>query len=162
MTCDTKYLSIFASRMIPDSLKQTYPLYYKFVEYFLQYLEQPHGVFQNIANFSDFIDIDKIAILKNGTTEEQELADKLIYQLYEQMIGSKEARYLSELLDEILFLKKQKSIFKYTIHDRKDLLKIISYLYKDCRDCALLRKLEKSKEVESYISCYYDRYPNRY
>ena len=38
---------------------------------------------------------------------------QVLDQVYEQFLGSTEARYLSELIDEILYLKKQKGISKY-------------------------------------------------
>lgn len=111
---DKKYLSIFLDKFVPKIFKDQYPLYAKFIEYFLEYFEQKNGIYYNIANFIDYVDVDKIADLKNSTDpNEQELGNILINQLYEQMVGTKGAQYLSELLDEILFLKKQKSIFRY-------------------------------------------------
>jgi hypothetical protein len=56
----------------------------------------------------------------------------------------------------------KKSIFKYTINDRKDLLKVIKFLYNGMNDCYLTRKLEKCNEVENYINNYYKVHPNRY
>jgi intein-encoded DNA endonuclease-like protein len=56
----------------------------------------------------------------------------------------------------------KKNIFKFTINDRKDLLKIKNYLYTDSKDCFLSRKLEKFQEVEKYIREYYESHPNRY
>jgi hypothetical protein len=56
----------------------------------------------------------------------------------------------------------KKSIFKYTINDRKDLLKVINFIYSDHNDCFLERKFKKAKEVESYINTYYIKHPNRY
>jgi hypothetical protein len=57
---------------------------------------------------------------------------------------------------------KKKSIFKYTISDRKDLLKVKDYLYNNSKDCFLSRKLEKFEEVVEYIENYYHLHPNRY
>jgi hypothetical protein len=56
----------------------------------------------------------------------------------------------------------KKSIFKYTINDRKDILKIKNFLYTDMEDCYLTRKLEKLQEMETYIINYYEKHPNRY
>jgi hypothetical protein len=75
---------------------------------------------------------------------------------------------IKEYLTSILELRSdtkiqsKKSIFKYTINDRKDLLKVINYLYLNKKDCFLDRKLDKSKDVESYITQYYTNHPNRY
>ena len=56
----------------------------------------------------------------------------------------------------------KKTIFKYTVNDRKDLLKIFKFLYENIGDCYFTRKLEKFKDVEAYIINYYKLYPNRY
>jgi len=102
---DKKYLSIFIDRLIPDFWKQRYPKFYKFIYYFLQYLEQSGNTYDNISNYTNSIDIDYIDNL-----EDQDLREQLIYAVYEQYLGSREARFLSSLLDEILYLKYQKQI----------------------------------------------------
>ena len=102
---DKQYLSIFIDRLIPSFWKERYPEFYKFIYYFLEYLEQSGNTYDSISNYTNNIDIDYIDQL-----EDLELRDKLIYAVYEQYLGSREARFLSSLLDEILYLKYQKQI----------------------------------------------------
>ena len=104
---DKKYLSIFIDRFIPGFIKVRYPLYRTFIKAFLEYLEQDNNAWNNASNFIKFIDIDKIDAFENA-----ELRTKVIDQIYKMFLGSEEARYLSTLMDEILFLKQQKNILK--------------------------------------------------
>jgi hypothetical protein len=102
---DKKYLSIFIDRLIPSFWKERYPKFYKFIYYFLKYLEESGNAYDGIVNYTNSVDIDYIDQL-----EDEELRESLIFAVYEQYLGSREARYLSSLLDEILYLKYQKQI----------------------------------------------------
>jgi len=102
---DKQYLSIFIDRLIPSFWKERYPKFYKFIYYFLEYLEKSGNAYDYISNYTNSIDIDYIDAL-----EDNELRENLISSIYEQYLGSREARFLSSLLDEILYLKYQKQI----------------------------------------------------
>jgi hypothetical protein len=106
-TFDKKYLSIFIDQFVPSFFKKQYPKYYLFIKYFLEYLEQDNNAWENASNFIKYIDIDKI---DNFTNEE--FRELIINQIYKMFLGSAETRYLSTLMDEILFLKQQKTILK--------------------------------------------------
>lgn len=75
---------------------------------------------------------------------------------------------IKKLLKEELNLRsdtkivKKKLIFKYTITDRQDLLKVFDYLYSNMNDCYLSRKFEKFQEIKNYIEKYYEKFPGRY
>jgi hypothetical protein len=114
MSDKVRYLHIFIDRFVAQPLTDRYPNYHAFVNYFLKFLEQQNdGVFYYIENLINFSDIDAIIDMKNSTDpDKQELGDKLIYEIYEQMVGSKNTRYLSSLLDEEIYLKRQKGILR--------------------------------------------------
>ena len=101
---DTKYLSVFCDRLIPGWFKEQYPLYESFICSFFQYLEQNNKPYHDIANIMDFKDIDAINTETDSVRREQ-----LLNVVFEQYVGDANARYLSTLLDEILFLKNQKT-----------------------------------------------------
>lgn len=109
-----KYLSVFISRFIPAYFRETFPRYEEFIKLFLQYLEQNEKTYDNITNYLKFFDLDEILRLKNSAIPEQQaLGDALIDRVYEQFLGSIEARFLSSLLDEQLFLKHQSSLIRF-------------------------------------------------
>ena len=97
-----KYLSIFIDRFIPAWFRRKYPKYKLFIKYWLEYLEQDNNAWENMSNFIKFIDIDQIDNLED--TEKREL---IINQLYNMFFGSAETKALSELIDDVLFLKRQ-------------------------------------------------------
>ena len=117
---DKKYLSVFIDRLIPSFFIERYPNYRLYIKFFLEYLERgplteetggpvedlsDDGVYTKIAELIRFIDLDSII---NETN--LELKEKIINSLYQQMIGDVGARYLSDLLDDILYLKHQTDI----------------------------------------------------
>lgn len=104
---DKRYLSIFIDRLIPSWFKSQYPKYRLFIKHWLEYLEQDDNAWENASNFIKFMDIDQIDALENT-----ELRELIINQIYKMFLGSEDARYLSTLMDEILFLKQQKTILK--------------------------------------------------
>lgn len=109
-----KYLSVFLSRFVPSYFTKTFPRYEEFVKKFLEYLEQNGNVYENITNYLKYFDLDEILRLKNSADPaEQTLGDQLIDRVYEQFLGSIEARFLSSLLDEQLFLKHQSSLIRF-------------------------------------------------
>jgi hypothetical protein len=111
-TINSKYLSIFIDRFIPPFWINRYPKLYLFIEYFLKYLESS-TIFDTTHNFVKFRDLDYIASLLNSTdTTEQQLGNQLINNIYEEFLGDVQYRYISEMLDEILYLKNQKSIIQ--------------------------------------------------
>jgi len=100
-----KYLSTFIDRFIPSFWKQQYPNMWVFVKYFLQFLEEKNHSYDLINNIPNLVDIDYIASI-----QDEDLKEKLINSIYEQYLGSENARYLSSLLDEVLYIKYQKTI----------------------------------------------------
>lgn len=101
----TKYLSVFTDRFIPDWFKNRYPKYKKFIQYFLEYLEDDGNVYDDLANIIDFIDIDAIS-----SETDLDRRQNLIDQVYAQFVGDPNAQYLSTLMDEILFIKYHKGL----------------------------------------------------
>lgn len=104
-----KYLSIYYEKFIPDFIKEQYPLYKKFIKYFFEYLEKKGNLYEQIQNIGEYINLSDIFDLEDET-----LREKLIFQLYEQFLGSAEARAVTSLLsNDELYIKNQKLINAY-------------------------------------------------
>lgn len=110
---DTKFLKLFVDRLLPDKFKSDYPKYEKLIEYFFQYLdegntanEDSQALYNLITNSIDYFDLDYI----NENLTDTTLGENLLYAYFETFAGSKESRFLSQLMNQILYLKKQKTI----------------------------------------------------
>ncbi len=108
-----RYLQVFIERFVPPYIQQNYPLYKTFIEEFLGYISKKEGLYDSMINFIRYRDIDYISsLLTSSDSDQRELGEKLISEVYAEFLGTKEARYISSLLDDILFLKKQKGIME--------------------------------------------------
>jgi len=123
---DVKYLTLFADRLIPGSIKERFPKYKLFIKYFLEYFDKgtdtEDGVFKLIVELIRYFDLDYINEnltekdddgdykLDDGKRIFNEFGENLIYSFYETFVGSKENRYLSTLMDDVQYLKRQKKI----------------------------------------------------
>ena len=100
-----KYLSTFIDRFVPSFWKQQYPNMWVFIKYFLQFLEEKNNTYDLINNFTNLVDIDYI----NSITDEN-LKESLMNNIYSQYLGDENARFLSTLLDDVLYIKYQKEL----------------------------------------------------
>jgi hypothetical protein len=123
---DVKYLTLFADRLIPGSIRERFPKYKLFIKYFLEYFDKgtdtEDGVFKLIVELIRYFDLDYINEnltekdddgdykLDDGKRIFNEFGENLIYSFYETFVGSKENRYLSTLMDDVQYLKRQKKI----------------------------------------------------
>jgi hypothetical protein len=111
---DKKHLCVFTKRFIPAWWMERYPDFEVLLRTFLEFLEQDEQQYDNITNYDKYFDIDKIVMLKNSSDPvKQDLGNKLIDQVYKQYLGDSNTRYLSTLMDEVLYIKNQKNILKY-------------------------------------------------
>jgi hypothetical protein len=111
---DKKYLSVFTRRFIPAWWMERYPNFEILLRTFLEFLEQDEHQYHNIANYDKYFDIDKIVEYKNSTDPvKQDLGNKLIDQVYKQYLGDANLRYISNLMDEVLYIKNQKNFLNY-------------------------------------------------
>jgi hypothetical protein len=99
-TFDKKYLSILTERLIPNFIRERYPIYEEFIKTYLEFIEdEQDGAYIKIDNLVKTKDLDYIQSLTDTV-----LQDQLLESLYISLFGESKARYLSDLLNHYEFI----------------------------------------------------------